>query len=836
MQDFRYALRGLIKTPVFSSVVILSLALGIGANTAIFTLLDQVLLRLLPVKNPRELALLTARGPHYGNNKGGNALSYPMYEDFRDHNQVFTGMFCSYRTPMSMTADGRTERITGELVSGNFFEVLGVSAAAGRVFTPDDDRTPGGHPLAVLSYPFWKSRFGLDPNVIGKTIVANGRNLTVIGVSRQGFDGIELGSPTQIRVPIMMKAQMTPFWDDLKNRRSRWINVFGRLKPGVTHEQAKASLQPFYRQMLEMEVKEAAFNNASPYTRQEFVKGTIDVLPGSQGRSYLRSQFETPLWVLMAIVAGVLLIACANVASLLIARAATRQKEVAVRLALGAGRFRIVRQLLVESLLLAGAGGAAGVALAVWTDRLLLGLLPQGSALSSTPDMRILAFSLAVSILTGIVFGLVPALQATRPNLANTLKDEAGALAGGAGHVRLRKSLVVAQIALSLLLLIGAGLFLNTLRNLKNLWPGFRTTNLISFSVNPSLSGYKGERERVFYAEVENRLRGIPGVESAALSGIRLLDDNDWESTVTVEGYQAKPGEDMNPFINEISPNFFVTLGIPILAGRDFTSQDTATIQHGTQPDNQVPRAVIVNENFARQYFGNPNAVGRHIGFGGDPGTKTDMEIVGVVGNAKYNRVRDEMGRQVFTPYMADQAIGELTGYVRTTLDPNQIFAAVRREVQKVDANVPIYALRTVDQQVDRSLVTERLVATLSIVFGALATTLAVIGLYGVMAYTVSRRTREIGIRMALGASFRNIAWLVMTEVLILVGIGVTIAVPSALALSRYVRAQVFGISPQDPRTLVAATVLLALVAAGAGFIPARRAARIDPMRALRWE
>jgi predicted permease len=837
MRDLRYAFRRLFRDPVFSSVIILSLALGIGANTAIFTLLDQVLLRLLPVKNPEQLALLTSKGNGYGSNRGRNAISYPMYQDFRDHNTVFSGLICRYTTPVSLSAEGRTERITGELVSGNYFEVLGVGAAAGRVFTPDDDKVPNGQPVAVISYDFWVSRFGRDRNVIGKNVIVNDRSYSIIGVSQQGFTGVELGQNPQIRFPMMMKAQITPQWDDLKNRRSRWVNVFGRLKPGVTLQQATAALQPFFHQMLEMEVKEAAFANASPYTREQFLRATIEAIPGSQGRASLREGFSTPLRVLMAVVAGVLLIACANVANLLLARAVTRQKEIAVRLAIGGTRGRLIRQLLVESMLLAAIGAAAGIALAVWTDHLLLGLMPSGSNFSSVPDVRVLAFTITVAALTGLLFGLIPALQATRPNLFETLKDQAGAVTGGSGHVRLRKALVVTQIALSLLLLIGAGLFINSLRNLKNLAPGFRTTKLVSFSVDPSLSGYKQERAKAFYTQLTNGIGSLPGVESAALAGLRLIDDNDWENTVSVEGYVSKPDEDMNPFMNQVSPGFFQTMGIPILMGRDFTTQDNRRIQHrDSDRKDTVPTVAIINENFAKKYFGDRPAIGHHVGYGGDPGTHTDMEIIGVVGNTKYNHMRDEMGIQMYVPFLADESPGGMVAYVRTSAPSSQMFNLIQGEVRKADPNVPVYAMRTMEEQVDLALLTERLVATLSAVFGLLATLLAVIGLYGVMAYTVSRRTREVGIRMALGASQNDVVWMVMSEVLLLFGIGVVVALPSALALSGLVRAQVYGITPQDPVTMVVATAILAMVALAAGFIPARRAARIDPMRALRWE
>jgi predicted permease len=845
-QDLRYGIRMLLKNPGSTAIAVLTLSLGIGANTAIFSLLDQMLLRLLPVRNPQELVLLTAQGDHYGNNWGGNALSYPIYQDFRDNeilgDQIFGGLLCRFTIPVSLSFEGHTERAAGELVSGNYFQVLRVGAALGRTLTPDDDRTPGGHRLVVLSYNYWKTRFASDRAIVDKTVIINGLDMTVLGVSERGFDGVELGFSPQVFIPVVMQAQvmpMPPGLELLKDRRSRWVNVFGRLRPGVTAARAKAALGPVFRHILETEVKEAAFRNASTYTRAQFLKMTMDVLPGSKGRSSLRQQVERPLWILMAMVGVVLLIACVNVANLLIARAIARQKEIAVRLALGASRIRLIRQLLAESLLLSLLGGAAGLLLAVWTNRLLLGFLPQEDSslnITSILDVRILIFALAVSLLTGILFGLVPALRSTRPDLVPTLKDQAGAAAGGAGQVGLRKILVVAQVSLSLLLLVAAGLFVRSLHNLKALGPGFPTENLIGFNLDPSLNGYSPERCKLFYQQLTSNLNALPGVQSAALASVRILENNEWDSTVTVEGYEPKPGENMNPYFNSVSPGYFLTMGIPLQAGRDFTVQDTGTISHGEGPLSEVPKVVVINEKLARHYFGNRNAIGRHIGFGGDPGTKADMEIIGVIKDAKYTNLRDEIPRQVFVPYLAFRFVGAMTGYVRTTLEPDAVFATIRAEVKKLDTNLPIYAMRTLETHIDRSLLNERLVASLSTAFGFLAALLSTIGLYGVMAYTVALRTREIGIRMSLGARSSDVLKLVVGQGLRLVLIGLAIGLATAFALTRVLASFLFGVTATDPTTFAGVALLLSAVALLACYIPARRATKVNPMVALRYE
>jgi predicted permease len=836
LSDLRYACRGLRKAPIFTTVAVLSIALGIGANAAVFTLVDRVLIRLLPVAHPEQLVVVTAEGAQYGNGWGdGNELSYPRYADLRDHNDVFTGMLCRFGYPLHVGFEQRTERVQGELVSGTYFPVLGVGAYLGRTFNPDEDKVPNGHLVAMLSHAYWKTRFGSDPAVVGKTLIVNGQTMTIVGVAHEGFDGINKGTAAQVFVPIMMAGRLTPLTDGITDRRTRWLNVFARLRPGVTPAQASAALQPFYAAQLRMEVTEAAFARASATDKGNFVKGTVAVTPAGHGRSDLRRQLTTPLWVLMAIVTCVLLIACANVANLLLARASARQREVAIRLAVGATPRRILQQVLIESVLLALLGGVAGLAIATWGADLLLGFFRDPDAVltvSASPDSRVLGFVLLVSLATGLMFGVMPASQSLRAALATTLKNEAGAVVGGSS-VRLRKALVIAQVALSLLLLIGAALFIRSLRNLMAIDPGFDTTHLISFSVDPKMNGYEGVRGKQFAKALLEQIQRMPEVTGAGFGSASLLEGGSWNSGMTIEGGSVKPGDRVVTHNNLISPGYFKALGMKIVAGRDFDTRDEIMAPVTLLAAN--PTTVIVNQTFVKRYLGERYPLGVHIGFGRDPGTPTPIEIVGVVSDAKYRSLRNETEPQAFFAYFAGPDVG-FTMYVRTMAAPEGMFASLRRAVQEMDPNLPLFAMQTFETRVQRSVSNERLIASLSSVFGVLATLLAMIGLYGVMAYTVTQRTREIGIRMALGAASWDVARMILRDVTVLVGTGLAIALPAAWALGRYVENQLFGIAPTDPATVAAAVAALVTVAALAGVIPARRAARINPIRALRYD
>ena len=834
LADARLALRVWRKSPTFTAIAILSIALGIGANSAIFTLVDHVMLRTLPVPNPDELVQVTYTGSRYGSNWGdGTDISYPMYTDLRDNNQVFTGMFGRFNFSLQVGRAGRTERVMGELVSGTYFPVLGVRPTVGRLFAAEQDRSPGGQPYAVLSHAFWTTRFGADPGVVDSSLVVNGQPFTIIGVTEPGFEGIELGRPTQVWVPIVMKAQMTPGWNGLDDRRWSWVRVFARLKPGISREQAQASVQPYFQSMLQQEVLEPGFAQASRASRERYLKNQLQVLDASRGRSGFRRQMTTPLWVLMATAGGVLLIACANIANLLLARGTARQREMAVRLALGATRRRLVRQLLVESVLLALAGGLAGVAIAMVGAPLVLSFFAHPDSpnpISTAPDWRILAFTFGTAALTGILFGLAPAIQGTRPNVAPTLKDESGSVVSNRGG--LRKALVAVQIGISLMLLIGAALFVRTLDNLLKVDIGIKTDSLLSFTVDPSLNGYQGDRTTQFARTLLERLRTTPGLSAAGFATVRLLEGNQWNTSMTVEGYQPKADESTVTWCNAVSPGYFQAMGIPLLMGRDFNERDALPAG-----ETSTFRAAVVNESFARKFFGeNGNPIGKRFGFGDNPNTPTPIEIVGVVRDAKYQDVRDRAPRQAFFPYFQSGTPGGFTVYARTTQPADTMFGTIRQVVQQIDPNLPVYSTRTLERQVDHSLRRERLVATMTVTFGVLATLLAVVGLYGVMSYTVARRTREIGLRMALGAQQGNIVLMIVREVLLIAAIGMALAAPASWWLGRFVSTQLYGVVPGDPVAIGGAVALLATVAIVAGLIPSIRAARVDPTRALRFQ
>jgi len=827
--DVRLAVRSLGRSPLFATVAILSLALGIGANTAIFTLIDQIVLRKLPVTAPEQLVMLYQQGAHNGSNMGTRMHSYPMYQDFQKRAEPLAELLCRRLVAASVSIDNQTERLEAEIVSGNYFTMLGVKPAVGRLFnSQEDDQVYQGHPVVVLSYTYWNNRFARDPGVVGRKILVNDFPMTIIGVSAAGFAGIDPARSPQIRVPVQMKEAMLPEWPWLHvdNRRARWVQVFGRLKPGYTVESAAAPLQGLFTQIRTYEATLPAAKDWSAYARDQFMKGRMRVESAATGFSGIRNDFSTALIVLMCMVGLVLLIACANVANLLIARAFMRQKEIAVRLSLGASRGRLVRQLLVESLVLSAAGGVVGLALAFVLTRGLLRLVPtdgQPLMINAYPDGRILGFTVALTFLTGIVFGLLPALRASRPDPWTTLKDTVGSIAGTGGSLFLRKGLVTAQVALSFLLLFGAGLFVKSLQNLRTTETGIELDNLVTFQLSPALNGYSNERATQFYTGLLERLRSAPGVKSAAIAGVSILSGSEWDSSMSVEGHQAKDGEDMQAFMNALSPQYFETMKIPILEGRDFRQMD---IREGA-------KVAIVNRKFAEHFFKGGSAVGKHLGQGGGPRAKLDVEIIGVVADSLYEGPREGVRRQVFVPNWGRNSA---TFYVRTVTTSAASYNIVRNEVKQLDTTTPVYEMKTLEAQLDETLLSDHLIALLSAGFGFLATILASIGLYGVMAFVVVRRKKELGIRLALGAQPGSVIWLVMKEVLLLLAIGLAVGIPAAIGTGRYISAQLYGIQPNDPFIAISTTVLLAVVSTAAGLIPAHRASRIDPILALRHE
>jgi predicted permease len=833
--DLRHAFRGFRRQPLFAAIAVVSMALGIAANTAVFTLVDQVVLRQLPVIRPGELVQVAAPGTEsYGGGMGdGTELSYAMYRDLRDHNEAFTEMAARFVTSLNVTFGGTSERAAGELVTGTFFPMLGAGAEIGRVLTPEDDTAPGRSPVAVLGYDYWRARFAGDPSIIGKTLQVNGHALEVVGVASRRFTGLDFGTPAQVYVPLTMQPQMGPPWLHLEGRRFRWVQVYGRLRPGVSAEAARASLQPLYHSILVEEAQDPAFANASAETKQRFLAGKLAVTSASRGHSFLRGSITEPLLILMAVAVGLLLIVCANVANLLIARGAARRRELALRLAVGATPLRIARLLLVESLALAVLGAALGLPLAQWGAGALLAFFraPESPlALSASPDARILLFTSGIAVVTALLAGLLPAARSRRLEPGLELKASGGTVVGE--QPRLRKALVIAQVALSSVLLIAAGLFLRSLENLLAVDPGFRTVRVLTFGFDLAENGYDAAQARSFVTELQERLTRVPGVASAAYAFIPVLGGGAWGLDFTIEGKTPGPGQSFNSLCNAVSPGYFETLGIPLLAGREFDERDGPVVP---TPEGWPYRVAVVNEAFAKRYFGGESPIGRQVGIGEDPGTPTPIEIVGLARDAHYMGVREDVRPQIFFPYL-QASIESVTALVRTRRDPATVLSAVRREMAELDPGVALYEVATLEDKALRSVVNERLIAGLSTVLASVATLLSVVGLYGVMAFLVTRRTREIGIRMALGALARQIASGVLREAGALVALGLALGLGAAWWLGRYVESQLYGVAPTDPRAVLLAAAGLCAVAALAAGVPAWRAARVSPMSALREE
>jgi predicted permease len=847
VQDVRYGIRLLAKNPGFTAIAILTLALGIGANTAIFSVLDSVLLRALPVEHSERLVLLTdpdAHGASFGSESGDRTLlAYSEFEYLRDHNEVFSGIFAAdsslpeVRAVFSNTAAGASgpeESIRVRLVSGGFFSTLGAKPAAGRFFSTEVDRARGGSPFAVISYALWKQRFALDPSAIGKTIQIRQTSFEIVGVAPPGFFGETVGEAPDAWVPAMMQDAIYPGHDlltasqDLTNLHT-WLQVMARLKPGVTPKQAKADINVVFKRLLD-----ALGSTMSPQDRHGAEDQRINLQPGGRGSSALKQAFGEPLKVLMALVGLVLLIACANVANLLLARGAARQKDFAVRLAIGAGRSRLIRQLMAESLLLAFAGAAAGLVLAQWADTLLLRMVskvsgaPESIQLNLGLDARMLGFTFAVAVLTSILFGLIPALRATRLDLSPILKSSSSGASGETAHRRLPagKVLVIAQVAISLILLVAAGLFVHSLSRLSEVNLGYARENLLLFRLDAAPGGYQGPAILRLHQTLLEKFSGLPGVRAATLSSDGLFSHSESSDPISVEGYTPNPGEEMHSRMDHVGPGYFSTVGIPVLMGREIGPQDSGN----------GPRAAVINQTFAQHFFAKTNPLGKKVR-DTYPGNPQGVEIVGVVADAKYNSLREKTPERIYAPYFNPMWEHSTAVYeIRTFADPASVSAALRKAVQDTNSLLPAIEIKTMSGLVEDSIDTDRFVARLSGAFGLLAILLAGIGLYGVMAYTVARRTRDIGIRMALGAESSGVLWLVLRETLLLVLIGVAVGLPVALGGTWLLKSMLFGLGGVDPVVIFAAAVSLGIIAALAGFIPARRAMRVDPMVALRYE
>jgi predicted permease len=875
VQDLRYGLRMLAKTPGFAAVAVVTLALGIGANTAIFSLIDAVMFRSLPVREPSHLVVLrwmAHKAPSansissYGDcqeggdakNPSGCSLPYPFFELVRSAKDAFSGVTAFAGPPqLVMGGNGPARMVRGELVSGDYFSTLGVSAVAGRTLGPEDD-APSAPPVAVLSYAFWQSAFGGDPAAIGRTVSLNAVPFTIVGVTERSFTSFSPGKTQDLFLPLSMVPRLNiPWGTETRSINNWWLVIVARLKPGVTREKAQAAASLLFRNAMlhgEKPLSKAADDPA------------IVLLPAQSGLNGERGFFSKPLYVLMCAVGFILLIACANVAGLLLSRAAARQKEMAVRLALGAGRARIVRQLLTESVLLSLAGGAMGALLAIWGVHAMTALIlksPDGPfPFTIEPDWRVLVFTILVSVVTGILFGLAPAFRSTRLDLTPALKENASTFPLGetrrGGRLHLGKALVVFQVALSMIVLLGAGLLVRTLRNLHRINPGFDTRNVLFFGIDPTLAKYQDAQIQSLYQNLREQFAALPGVISASYSSFPLLNGYLWTSNLHVEGQPEKAKVDVDMLAT--GPDFFRTMRIPLVGGRTFTAQDfqqaaetAAAEKPAEEPAKpQTPAAgagtpgppipVLVNQTFAHKYYPNENPLGKRLTQGESSGLSGDSSIgkpkskswtiIGIVGDTKYNTLRREIHPMVYVPVTGGGAFFEL----RTAVNPTTLIPAVRDVVQRADSNLPLFQVRTQRERVEELLTQERVIAQLSSTFGLLALLLSCVGLYGLLSYEISRRTREIGIRMALGAERHDVTRLVIARGIRLTLLGVVIGVAAGLAITRVLSSLLYDVKSTDLPTYLVVALLLSAVALLASYIPARRATQVDPMVALRCE
>ncbi|HEU4640813.1 MAG TPA: ABC transporter permease [Gemmatimonadaceae bacterium] len=831
MTNLKLAFRTLLKSPFVTLVAVISLALGIGANAAIFSLFDQMLLRPLPVWHPEGLVNLSAPGPKPGStscNQAGSCdevFSYPMFRDLERARTPFSGIAAHFLFGANVAYHQQTLNGDALFVSGSYFPVLGLTPALGRLLGPGDDRTVGANYVAVLSYDFWVSKLGRDAHVLNEPIVINGRPMTIVGVAPRDFEGTTIGARPMVFVPISMRGVLNPNFTGIENRRSYWMYLFARLAPGTTMEQASGALNAVYHSIIN-DVEAPLQDGMSAQTMARFRAKHVELSDGRRGQSSVHREARTPLLLLLCITGIVLLIACANIANLLLARGANRSLEMAVRLSLGATRWQLMRQLLTESCLLALLGGVASLVVARWTLAVIMAILPTDAATTLHLQLHqsAVTFTAAVAIGTGLLFGLFPALHSTRPDLASTIRAGTGKHSGARAATRFRTWLVTAQIALSMTLLICAGLFVKSLRNVSRVDLGLKVDDVVTFGISPALNGYDHARSRALFTRVEEELSALPGVTGVTEAIVPLLAGSNWGSSVNVEGFRKDPDTDDNARFNAVGAGFFHTMGIPLLAGREF----------GRADDAGGAKVAIVNEAFAKKFGLGRDAVGKHMSQGRD--STLDVTIVGLVRDAKYSEVKQQVPPQFFTPYRQDTTVGSLAFYVRSARGGEQLLRTIPAVIKRLDPNLPVENLKTLPQQARENVFMDRMISTLSAAFAVLATLLAAVGLYGVLAYSVAQRTREIGVRMALGADGGRVRRMVLRQVGVMTLVGGSVGVAAALGLARAARSLLFELQGHDPAVVVLSAMVLVAVALGAGYVPALRASRVDPVQALRYE
>jgi predicted permease len=828
LYDLRFSARSLLRSPGFTAATLLSLALGIGATTAIYSLVDQVILHALAVRDPGRLVLVDWKGEQLANAFGSyNLMSYPICRDLQQQTRFFEGVLCRAETTVNLSAAGDPKPVGAEIVSGTYFPVLGVGPALGRVIEDQDDAAPLAGPVIVLSYDFWQSNFGGATDVLGRKVLVNQHPMTIVGVAAARFRGIDVGVVPAFWIPASMSEQVIPAFHDLLDRRTRWMQILGRLRPDLTAAQVQAGLQPWFKAMLEQDTHRAGFPNVTAEDRRRFLASNLQLTPAPQGHSGLRRSLSQPLWFLFAATGVLLGLACLNVAGLFLARGSARGREIGTRLALGASRGRIGRQLVADGLLLSFAGGALGIGLGPPAIRALISFLPReaaSNALHASLSPRLVAFAFLASVVSGLLSSLAPALHAGRDNLIASLQVRGGTAFTG---IRLRKCIVTLQVAFSLILIVGAALFMRSLSSLLAKGPGFDTSNLISFSLDPEKNAYSQDQARQLIRRIHAELRADPVTRNSAVARILLLTGGSWYDPLTIQTDRRFTTE-RDVEMNAVSPSFFATMRIPLVAGRGFDEHDSRPIGETGR------RSMIVNQAFVNRYLTGRSPLGVRIGIGALPETKTDIEIVGVVGDISYRSLREQSEEAWFPIFEGDDSMG--TFYVRVRGTPGQAFKTIREIVHQADPQLPILAFRTVNEQVGRSLSTERLLAALSGSFGALALLLSLIGLYGVMSFVVTRRTREIGIRVALGATGASAIRLVLRDAVAMIAGGIAIALPCVAALGKLIQSQLFGVTATDPATVAAAAAVLAAGALAAAFIPAWRASNVSPVDALRLE